>query len=203
MTRILQISDSHERAVLNEFSACFDKRLFGFCTSNLIRRFQHDDSQLDAAIERILSEKPDAVLFTGDAVSTSNPLEFERALPHFLPLAKSGIPLICTPGNHDLYTREKAYHDAMHAFYDELTQFVPYEKPVLLRVGDVRIAAVPESRPSLPWLSCGWFSDETVRFLEEESAKDDPAPLILAGHFPLLDRSWRRGLKNAGLVRDL
>jgi len=200
MTRLIHFSDSHEAAVLPPHP--FDKRIFGFCNSAFKRRFQHYDGFLDAAVRYILEAKPDAVIFTGDAVSTAAPLEFERAKKHFQPLKESGIPFICTGGNHDYYVVDAKCHAAMLEFYTGLTPHFS-EKPFLLRLGGVRLAVIPESKPVPPWLSCGYLSDESVGLLETEAGKDDPAPLVMAGHFPVLEDSWRRGLRNASKVRAL
>ena len=86
MTRIIHFADSHEEAV---FPRGLDKRVLGYCNSHFKRRFQHKQELLDQAVRQIIAEKPDAVLFTGDAVSTADPAEFAAALPHFLPLSEA------------------------------------------------------------------------------------------------------------------
>ena len=200
MTRLIHFSDSHEGAVLPPHP--FDKRIFGFCNSVFKRRFQHDDSLLDAAVSRIVSLKPDMVIFTGDAVSTAAPEEFRRAAERFRPLRDSGIPLVCTAGNHDCYVPDAACRRAMLDFYMNLTPLFS-EKPFLIRTGGIRLAVIPEAKPLPVWLSCGYLGEESVDLLTAEAEQNDPDPLVVAGHFPLLDHSWRRGLRNAGSVRKL
>lgn len=200
MTRLIHFSDSHEGAVFPPHP--FDKRIFGFCNSAFKRRFQHDDSLLDAAVSHIIESKPDMVIFTGDAVSTAAPEEFRRAGRHFQPLKDSGIPLVCTAGNHDCYVRDGKCREAMLDFYSALTPYFS-EKPFLIRTGGLRLAVIPESGPLPVWLSCGRLDDESVELLTAEAEKDDPDPLVIAGHFPVLENSWRRGLRNAETVRKL
>ena len=180
--------------------------MLGYCNSHFKRRFQHKQDLLDQAVQRMIAEKPDAVLFTGDAVSTADPAEFSAALPHFLPLIEAEIPLFCTAGNHDVYVKNKKCRAAMESFYSALGNS-KVDQPRCVRIGAgndaVRLLLLPESRPTLPWLSCGYLSDESVALAVAEAEKTDEAPLILAGHFPIRECTWRRGLRNAENVRQL
>ncbi len=201
MTRLLLFSDSHEPAV----APAFDKRFLGWLNSTFKRRFQHDSGALDSAVKKMLELHPDAILFGGDAVSTSAPREFENALSHFLPLRDCGIPFYCVPGNHDRYVSNRKCRAAMEHFYDSVaTAWARPEQPQVFRIGEIRLILLPEAYPALPWLSTGKLSVAVLDFLEAEATKDDPAPLVAFGHFPLLlDRNWRHGLKNADRARDL
>lgn len=203
MTRIIHFADSHEEAV---FPRGLDKRVLGYCNSHFKRRFQHKQELLDQAIQRMIAEKPDAVLFTGDAVSTADPAEFAAALPHFLPLIKAEIPLFCTAGNHDVYVKNKTCRAAMESFYSALGND-GVDQPRCVRIGAgndaVRLLLLPESCPTLPWLSCGYLSAESVALAVAEAEKTDEAPLILAGHFPIRECTWRRGLRQAEKLRQL
>lgn len=199
MTRLLFFSDSHEEA---SFPRGLDKRVLGFCNSHFKRRYQHDPAWLKAAVDQILAERPDAVLFGGDAVSTADPREFERALPYFLPLVRSEIPFYCTAGNHDCYVRNSACRRAMLDFYAALGN-ADIEKPRCIRLNDLRLMILPESCPTVPWLSCGRLDDETIAAVTEEVEKNDAVPLIVAGHFPLRVDTWRRGLRKAEPLRQM
>lgn len=206
-TRLILFADSHEPAAFPGLRGCFDKRLFGWCNDLLKRRFLHDPDLLNMAVQVILQRKPDCVLFAGDAVSTSDPAEFERAKLRFQPLAGSGIPLLCAAGNHDCYVRDKTCRNAMLDFYRFLAagreEVFSCDSPVFRKTGGLRLLALPEAHPVAPWLSCGSLSDESTDFLEREAASGDPEPLVLLHHFPLLDHSWRRSLRNAGKARAL
>ncbi len=195
MTRLLLFSDSHQNAVLDSAAALLDKRIFGFLNFALKRRFQHHNEYLENAVQYALQSKPDAVIFTGDAVCTAAPAEFKSATRFFHPLKNAGIPLICVQGNHDCYVSDPLCRNAMLEFYSDLTPHFS-EHPFLLQFRDVRLAVIPEAKPTPPWLSCGFLSDESVEFIIAEANKKSDSPLILVGHFPLLDNSWRRGLRN-------
>ena len=72
--------------------AYFDKRWVGVFNYRFRRRFRHDLSLLEKAVQYILKVKPDAAVCTGDLTSTGQPGEFEKSLAILKPLKESGIP---------------------------------------------------------------------------------------------------------------
>ncbi len=200
MTRIFHFSDVHYPAV---FPAGLDKRLFGYANSMIFRRSVHKMEYMRQAVGYILKfaerEPVDAVLFTGDAVSTSDPEEFAGVLPYFQPLLDSGIPLLSVPGNHDCYVKNKSCRTGMESFYASLGGNLTAS---CYRIGNIRILLLPEAKPTPPWLSCGYVSDEALELVRDEMEKKDTAPLVIAGHFPVTVNTWRRGLRNADPVRQ-
>jgi len=144
----------------------------------------------DAAVATILRDlKPDVVVFSGDAVSTSDPREFESAWRRLRPLAESGVPILFTPGNHDRYVRDQSCREAFERFRESLTRACPVQWPGVYATPELRFAVIDCARPFNPVLSCGEMSPETASFLEAEAAKDDPRPLVCVGHFPLRGNS--------------
>ena len=142
--------------------------------------------RVDAAVRTILdSLRPGLAIFTGDAVSTSDPREFDAALNQLRPLVDSGMPVLFSPGNHDRYVRDRACREAFERFRVELTKNCPMAYPGLYETPDLRFAVIDCARPFNPVLSCGEMKPETADFLEREAAKDDPRPLVCVGHFPL------------------
>ena len=184
-TRIVQFSDIHEHAVFSP-GALLDKRLFGLVNSTFCRAGSYRVERTDAAVRTILNElKPDVIVFSGDAVSTSDPREFETAWTRLRPLAESGVPFLFSPGNHDRYVRDRACREAFEHFRAELTKNCPMTLPGLFETPELRFAVIDCARPFNPVLSCGEMTPETTAFLENEAAKDDPRPLVCVGHFPL------------------
>ena len=184
-TKFVLFSDIHEHAVFSP-RALFDKRFFGLMNSTFCRHGAYRMERVAAAVRAILdSLRPDLVIFTGDAVSTSDPREFEAALKQLRPLIDSGMPILFSPGNHDRYVRDRACCEAFEHFRAELTKHCPMTLPGVYETPDLRFAVIDCARPFTPVLSCGEMTPETADFLEREAAKDDPRPLVCVGHFPL------------------
>ena len=190
-TRIVQFSDIHEHAVFSP-GALLDKRLFGLVNSTFCRAGSYRMERTDAAVRTILNElKPDVIVFSGDAVSTSDPREFETAWTRLRPLAESGVPFLFSPGNHDRYVRDRACCEAFERFRANLTRACPVSCPGVYATPELRFAVIDCARPFNPALSCGRMTPETADFLEFETAKDDPRPLVCVGHFPLRGNTLR------------
>ena len=207
--RIIHFSDIHQPGTLEHWHALFDKRLIGLMNSNLIRRGKYDISCLPAAIEYILADPPDLVLFTGDATSCGQPGEFSRALRMFRPLLKSKIPFVYTPGNHDAYVTDRACRSALERFTLKMSRgehpLASY--PFTLDFPLFRLVVIDCARPFNPVLSCGYMDPATRQYLLKEAARLDSKPIICAGHFPLLTGSsllnFRRRLYGASGAAEL
>ena len=183
--KFVLFSDIHEHAVFSP-RALLDKRLFGLMNSTFCRHGSYRMERVAAAVSTILTVlHPDLVIFSGDAVSTSDPREFEAALDQLRPLIDSEIPILYSPGNHDRYVHDRACREAFERFRTELTKHCPMSLPGLYETPDLRFAVIDCARPFNPVLSCGQMTPETETFLENEAAKDDPRPLVCVGHFPL------------------
>ena len=191
-TKFVLFSDIHEHAVFSP-RALLDKRVFGLMNSTFCRHGGYRMERIDAAVRTLLNVlRPDLVIFTGDAVSTSDPREFGTVMDRLRPLAESGIPILFSPGNHDRYVHDRACREAFERFRVELTKTCPMELPGVYETPELRFAVVDCARPFNPVLSCGEMTPETADFLEREAAKDDPRPLVCVGHFPLLGNDdWR------------
>lgn len=191
MFTILHFSDTHEIARFEHYHMLMDKRIIGFMNNRLLRKTGHGlhDAVISRAVERILAEKPDLILFTGDATSCGQRGEFASALKRFTPLLESSIPLIYTPGNHDSYVKDIACVQASREFCSLMNRgkYSMDDFPFTLDLGKIRLSAIHCARPTAPMLSCGFMSGETVHFLRKEAEKECETPLIVAGHFPLMD----------------
>ena len=184
-TKFALFSDIHEHALFSP-RALLDKRFFGLMNSTFCRHGDYRMERIDDAVRTILdSLRPDLVIFTGDAVSTSDPREFETALNQLRPLIESDLPILFSPGNHDRYVRDRVCREAFERFRAELTKNCPMTLPGVYETSDLRFAVIDCARPFNPVLSCGEMTPETADFLEREAAKDDPRPLVCVGHFPL------------------
>ena len=207
--KILHFSDTHERATPEDPGAFFDKRLLGILNSSFIRKNHYDTKRIAPAVEYILAEKPDLVLFTGDATSCGQKGEFERALKDFTPLLESPLPFVYVPGNHDAYVNDPKCGKALKEFTFAMNRGkrTLADYPFVQEFEYFRLLVLHCARPVHAYLSCGVMTEETVRFVQNEAEKSDPRPLLCAGHFPLLHGSsflnFRRRLYGSGKVRQL
>ena len=205
MLKIIHFSDIHLSAPLGAVSALFDKRFIGYLNGAVFRRHAYRQERLEAAIPMILREKPDIIVFTGDATTCSQPEEFEKALQIMKPLTDSGIPILYTPGNHDCYVRNKKCTDALRNFRITLTG--SDKAPDKVETPDCTFLIFHSAVPTSPVLSCGYFTDESLEYLKHECASKT-RPIILLSHFPIMKvekgvSGARRKLYGAESIREL
>ena len=193
--RIVHFSDIHEALPMRMPGGFFDKRIVGAMNSILSRRKLHRREYIRLAVERILADALDLIVFSGDAVTCGQPSEFRLALADLKPLTDSGIPLIFSPGNHDAYVRSRTCREAYHAFIGEVTNGLqsPGSYPYARNFGPLRFLVFNAARPTNPVLSCG-FLDETARNLIRSECSEKTSPLVAVCHFPF--RRIRKGLVN-------
>ena len=78
--KIIHFSDPHAGGRAEDWLAYFDKRWVGVFNYRFRRRFKHDLSCLQRAVDYILDTRPDVAVCTGDLTSTGQPGEFEKVL---------------------------------------------------------------------------------------------------------------------------
>lgn len=188
--KLIHFSDTHEAAALENWRAFFDKRIVGFLNSRVIRKARYDRSRIEPAVKMMLEEKPDAIFFTGDAVSCGQPGEFARALPFFEPILNSRIPFFYTPGNHDAYVKDSACAEAFRNFTRTMTrgQAGPEDYPFAVDLEGFRVILLNCARPTAVVSSCGFLPEKAKAFLKKEAEHFKTKPVICAGHFPILER---------------
>ncbi len=195
MFRIVHFSDLHAAAPMRTLSGFFDKRIVGAANSRFARRKLHDPRFMDLAVERILAEPPDVIVFSGDAASCGQPSEFDLAYRALKPLTDSGIPLIYTPGNHDLYVKNKLCRAACREFTEKITngRMGLEGYPYAFTLGPLRFLVFNGARPTNPVLSCGFLGEAARKMLREECERKQ-MPIVAICHFPF--RRIRRGFVN-------
>ena len=181
MLKIIHFSDIHISAPLGSAAALFDKRLIGYLNGAIFRRHAYKQERLEKAVPMILNEKPDVIVFTGDATTCSQPKEFEKALHLLQPLIKSGIPILYTPGNHDCYVKNQKCVDALREFRIALTG--AETAPSKFETDECSFLIFHSAVPTSPVLSCGYFNQASLDFLKKECA-EKTKPLIALSHFP-------------------
>lgn len=136
--------------------ALLSKRVLGFLSWQLRRRFVHRRSVLDRVLADLAQSRPDHVAVTGDITNISLPREFENAA---LWLQRLGPPdrVSVIPGNHDRYialpwSKHLALWDAYMTGDDQPPPAVdPHDGamrfPYLRRRGPVALIGVSSSAP--------------------------------------------------------
>ena len=195
MFRIVHFSDLHAAAPMRTLSGFFDKRIIGAANSRFARRKVHDPRFITLAVRRILEDPPDVIVFSGDAASCGQPSEFDLAYQALKPLVDSGIPLIYTPGNHDLYVKNRLCRAACAQFTESVTggrmRLDAY--PCAMTLGPLHFLVFNGARPTNPVLSCGFLGEPARRMIQTECA-EKRLPIVAVCHFPFC--RIRRGLVN-------
>ena len=189
--KIVHFSDPHAGGGAEDWLAYFDKRWVGVFNYHFRRRFKHDLSKLELAVQYILDTRPDVAVCTGDLTSAGQPGEFASVIEVLKPLRDSDIPLIYMPGNHDCYVRRpkcvKAVNDAVEYLSRNRFKFSDY--PAFYDIGDVRFLLLNTSAPSN--LLCSWGfvkkedSDWICRICDREKRPEQVN--ILLSHYPMYE----------------
>ena len=193
--KIVHFSDPHAGGPAEDWMAYFDKRWVGVFNYRFRRRFKHDLSKLERAVEYILDTRPDLAVCTGDLTSTGQPGEFERVRKIIKRLAESPIPLVYTPGNHDCYvTRPKCVAAVREAFFEANQGRCAFDDlPRRFELGGAEVIMLNTSRPSNLLCSWGFVAKEDSRRVAEWCGEEKKGPRILVTHYPLVeDHIWIR-----------
>tara|TARA_R110002049_G_scaffold13509_2_gene58431 strand:- start:77042 stop:78022 length:981 start_codon:yes stop_codon:yes gene_type:complete len=105
--RFVQLSDLHLSSIQSPNPVhLLNKRILGYLSWLRKRRFTHQRSILDIAIEEIRHLKVDHYAITGDLTHIGLKSEFEQA-GQWLNSVATADRITLIPGNHDLYVNER------------------------------------------------------------------------------------------------
>lgn len=169
--------------------AYFDKRWVGVFNYRFRRRFRHDLSKLEKAVDYILQVRPDAAVCTGDLTSAGQPGEFEKVRKVLERLRDSGIPLFYMPGNHDCYVKRpkcmKAVRDMVRYLSGNREDFDQY--PVRRNVNGMDFFLLNTSAPSNLLCSWGFLKKKDSKIIAGWCSEEKSAPRILLTHYPITE----------------
>lgn len=187
--KIIHFSDPHGGGAAEDWMAYFDKRWVGVFNYCFRRRFRHDLSKLQRAVEYILDVKPDVAVCTGDLTSAGQPGEFARVLEILKPLRDSDIPLIYTPGNHDCYVKRPQCVSAVKNAVSYLSKgrYTFDDMPCKYRMDGVEFLIINTSAPSNLLCSWGFLKAESRDFIVDACEKDPDVSRIMVTHYPLYE----------------
>ncbi len=161
---------------------------------------------MDAFVDEVISEQPDALILTGDLTFNGAMLSHEHLSKKLSKIEKAGIPVYVLPGNHDLNSKiaasfhgssyslvsgvdakefEKIYHDfgydqALYKDADSLSYVAEITSDLWLLVIDANGGK-----------SSNQLSDETLQWIEKQLqvADEKKVHVISASHQNLLQHN--------------
>ena len=141
-----------------------------------------------------------AIIVDGGDVLQGSPLiryELENGIRPFTAVEafnRAGLS-IYTPGNHDLYVRNRLCRAACREFTEKITNGLMRLDgyPYAFTLGPLRFLVFNGARPTNPVLSCGFLGEAARTMIREECARKQ-LPIVAVCHFPF--RRIRRGLVN-------
>ncbi|MEL6878241.1 MAG: metallophosphoesterase, partial [Pseudomonadota bacterium] len=155
-----------------------------------------DRAALDAVVEAVAKERPDAVVCTGDLTQRAKHREYRAAAEWFAAL---GVPVVLQAGNHDM-----PYYNMWERFTDPYRRYRRLNADVgsQLESDDVvlvRLVTTVRAQPRFPWSDGFVRSNPLGRTVAElKSLADDPRTKIVMCHHPLLGPSDQTGNPTIG-----
>ncbi len=187
--KIVHFSDPHAGGGAEDILAYFDKRWVGVFNYRFRRRFKHDLRNLSAAVDYILSTRPDVAVCTGDLTSSGQPGEFETVREILQPLRDSGIPFFYLPGNHDCYVTRPKCVAAVNSMVEYLSssRYKFSDMPFVETVCGLDFIVLNCSRPSNLLCSWGFLYKKDAQFIEDFCRQEKLRPRILLCHYPMFE----------------
>lgn len=200
MARFFHLSDIHVAVPRPGWTArdLLSKHATGWINWTILRRkrkFDQTRTILERFASRVRSEKPDAVIFSGDATAMGFANEAKEAARL---LHVGDVPGFAVPGNHDHYTKaavrrggfEKAFQPWMHG--------VTY--PFVRRFAGVTLIGVNSCVPNRGvWNARGLVGNDQLDRLDRMLAALPAGPRMLVTHYPLVTAEGVAEPKHHGL----
>jgi DNA repair exonuclease SbcCD nuclease subunit len=197
--KIAHLTDLHITLLPPRLSGLLDRRVSGSMNLRLGGRgdrYRAAPKQGAHAVAQIMAEKPDAVVFGGDATSLSEPEEFDGAAAVLRPLLDLGVPCFALPGNHDRYTRLAEREQRFERAFEGWQVIGSGWQHVQLQEHHISFVDTAQANR--------WIWDSRGRTVEIPKR----APRLVFAHYALLDhraqpdRKWH-ALRNETLLRHM
>ena len=204
--RFVHLTDLHFWEIVRNPFALMNKRALGAMNVLLRRRKEFLIDRAGAYAAAVAGTGIQDVVITGDLTSTATEREFEMGVAFVQDLERRGLRVSVIPGNHDVYTFESV---RTKRFERHFGPWMPGESLPTLQTlpGGTPILYVPTVCANL-LSSRGRITDAEYRCVAEllEGAS---SPVVVAGHYPLLDRTYGydagagRRLRGAAALYDV
>ncbi len=202
----LHVADLHFwKVVFNPFRL-LNKRALGNLNVWLRRRNEFPMAEAERLIDGLDATGERQLVLTGDFASTALDEEFARARSFVDTLVQRGFALHLMPGNHDVYTFESV---RQHRFERHFAPYVPEQGyPAMTTLaGGTPLLLVPTVCPNVI-SSKGRIAPAALEAVAR-LLKHTASPLVVAGHYPLLDETPGytltpgRRMRNADRLRKI
>ena len=185
--RIGQLTDLHVCDWSDMRPADFvTKRLTGFASYRLRRAHEHSDAVVSAAVERLIEERPDLVVVSGDVSNIGMRSEMMAARRVLEPLVEAGLRVAMIPGNHDYYMPDSSDGRFEEIFGDWLGDGAPRGDayPYYVDVGSVRVIMMNTAIPTAPLMAYGKVGRTQLASasMMAHDARDEGRTVMMAMH---------------------
>ncbi|HOQ90935.1 MAG TPA: metallophosphoesterase, partial [Candidatus Hydrogenedentes bacterium] len=204
---ILCASDFHFGCNVWSPLRLFGKRLIGQANYHLRRKRKLNYTAASAFRMLLEDQRPEALLALGDFTNIAMPEEFRTARAFLDSLAETGTKIYALPGNHDVYTASVLRQRETDRW---LGPYLPPDGvPSRARIpGVASVQFFPTVSPNL-LSSRGAVPPEGWQALESLTAQTGGDSILIASHYPLLDRTaayrqkWSHTLRQSEKVLDI
>ncbi len=208
--RLAHLSDVHvtTRGCRWQRSDWLSKRLAAWINLRFLgrgHRFRGATAVLAALMKELRQQRPDAIVFSGDATALGFEEEIKHAAELFGLHLEDRLPGVAVPGNHD-YCTTVAINGAFERHFASWQSGVRLDEeiyPFAQRVGELWLIAVNSATPNRwAWDASGGVGAEQLERLRRLLKHLDGGPRVLVTHYPICLASGHAERRTHGL-RDL
>jgi 3',5'-cyclic AMP phosphodiesterase CpdA len=208
LVRLAHVSDVHVTAdpIGWQTADYFSKRYTGWLNFRWLgraHRFRQTDTVLAALRDELARQRPDRVVFSGDATALGFEAEFARAADLLGVGKPDGLPGLAVPGNHDYYTRAVEASGLFERYFAPWQQGERVDQhvyPFAQRVGHVWLVAVNSATGNRwSWDASGAVDAGQLARLKRLLVQLGPGPRLLVTHYPVCVAGGRRERRSHGL----
>lgn len=203
--QLIHITDLHFWRLIFNPLQLMSKRFVGNLNVFLRRRHEFIMHRAEEFADVAAATGVETFLLTGDFTSTSTHEEFRIAVDFVHYLEQKGLHVISIPGNHDVYTFEGTRRKRFEQYFAPFLTPESYPSKLTL-AGGTPLVLVPTVTPNII-SSKGRITNREIREAAEMVAACAPGPVVVAGHYPMLTKTYAydskpsRQLRNAERLR--